>query len=155
MARSTELGGEARKAFAAVADALAEWREEFGESAERHSAAVAEKMAVAARAVGWPEEVIETSRTHLMQMSKIQLRMLDQLVDAWQHQLKSPMAAEFLSTLRAAGARLEGPPGFAGLTNPVELWMEAALAWQRNVASAVALWTGRPAGGDGERTRSH
>jgi hypothetical protein len=154
MARSTELGGEARKAFAAVADALAEWREEFGESAERHSGAIAEKMAVAARAVGWPEEVIEASRTHLVQMSKIQLHMLDQLVDAWQQQLKTPVAADFLSTLRAAGARLEGPPGLAGL-NPVELWMEAALAWQRNVASALALWTGGPAGRNGERTRSH
>lgn len=153
MARSqiSELG-DPRKAFAAVADALAEWREEFGETAERHSEAVAEKIADAARAVGWPEEVVEASRTHLTQMSKFQVQMLDQFIDSWQQQLKSPVAAEFMSALRGAGAGagMQSAPGMSDLASqPFELWMQAALAWQRNMASAWSLW------GVGDRTRHH
>lgn len=151
MARSqTNELGDPRKAFAAVVDALAEWREEFGETAERHSEAVTERIADAARAVGWPEEVVEASRTHLTQMRKFQVQMLDQFIGAWQQQLKAPAAAEFVSALRGVGAGLQSAPAISDLASkPFELWMQAALAWQRNLASVWSLW------GSGDRTRPH
>lgn len=142
--------GDPRKAFAAVADALTEWREEFEETAERHREAVTEKMADAARAVGWPNEVVEMSRKHLTQVNTFQMQMLDQFIDAWQQQLKSPVAGDFMSALRGAGPSLQGGPAMSDLASqPFDFWMRAALAWQRNMASAWSLW------GVGDRSRHH
>ena len=129
--------GDTRKAFAAVADALAEWREEFSEAAERHSHAVAEKLGDAARSVGWPNEVVEASQTHLTQMGRMQLQMMDQVIEAWQQQLKSPAAAEFMSALRSAGGASALAPT---MRTPWQLWLDATLAWQRNLASAWSTW---------------
>jgi hypothetical protein len=146
----TRERGDPRKSFAAVADALVEWREEFGETAKRHNDIVMDKIADAARAVGWPEEAVDATRTHLSHMSKFQVQMLDQFIDSWQQQLKSPVAAEFLSGLRGAGAGMQSATAMSNLANnPFELWMQATLAWQRNLASALSLW------GIQDRSRHH
>ena len=95
-------------------------------------------MAAAATAMGWPKEVVEASRKRFEQASKMQTNMIDQLMDAWQEQLKSPMPGPF---------NVQLPPfpvmGFGASQNstfqiaPVQVWMEAAEAWQRNWASAL------------------
>ena len=86
------------------------------------------------------------SRKHFEQASKMQTNMIDQLMDAWQEQLKSPMPGPF---------NLQLPPfpvmGFGASQNstfqiaPVQVWMEAAEAWQRNWTSAWSMWTGQAA----------
>lgn len=58
------LPREARAAVEAVFDALSEWREEVSASNERHSETVVEKMSAAARALGWPKELVEASQKH-------------------------------------------------------------------------------------------
>lgn len=149
-----------RKALAAVSDALAEWREDVAESTETHTEKIADAMAEAARDLGWPDDIVDASKSHLKEMSKIQLEMLDRLIDAWQEQLKEPMPAHFVSSLQMplSGAGLQGASAMAGLASkPVELWMQAALAWQRNMTSALSLWSGQ-APQDSEhrgRSRSH
>jgi hypothetical protein len=153
---SSEQGGETRKAFAAVADALAEWRDEVATSTERYVETISEKIGEAGRAAGWPERAVEAARAHITQMSSFQLRLLDQFIEAWQQQLKSPVAADFLSSLRVAGAELQGHPGITDLASkPIEFWMQAALAWQRNMSSALSLWTGQAADRKSDRPRSH
>jgi hypothetical protein len=87
------------------------------------------------------------SRKRFEQASKMQTNMIDQLMDAWQEQLKSPMPGPF---------NVQLPPfpvmGFGASQNstfqiaPVQVWMEAAEAWQRNWASAWSMWTGQAAG---------
>ena len=67
------LPREAREAIKSVFDALSEWRDEISTSTERYSESVLDKMAVAARALGWPKELVDASHKHLMQASKAQI----------------------------------------------------------------------------------
>jgi hypothetical protein len=73
---------DARDAIEAVFDALSKWRDEIGASTERHSETVLDKMAYAARALGWPNELVDASHKHLVQASKAQMQTIDQLMDA-------------------------------------------------------------------------
>ena len=49
------LSAEARKAVNAAFDAMSTWRTETLNNSEKNVAQVIEKMAAAARALGWPE----------------------------------------------------------------------------------------------------
>ena len=120
-------------------DALSKWRDEVASSTERYSETILEKMVTAATAMGWPKEVVEASRVYLVQASKMQTLMIDQLMDAWQAQVKSPMPNQFIAQLQPYSAIGSGPS--SGMA-PVQLWMEAAQTWQRNWASAFSMWTG-------------
>ena len=91
---------EAREAIKALFDALSEWRDEVGASTERYSETVLDKMAAAARALGWPTELVDASHKHLAQASKTQMHMIDQLMDAWEKQLTSPTSDQFMAQLR-------------------------------------------------------
>ncbi len=68
-ARPTSASGglaineEAREAVVGAFDALSEWRGELAESAERNGGAVFDKMAAAAKAMGWPAEFVDATRT--------------------------------------------------------------------------------------------
>jgi hypothetical protein len=54
----TNLSDEARKAVNEAFDAISNWRSETLSNSEKNSEQVIEKMAAAARALGWPEQVI-------------------------------------------------------------------------------------------------
>ncbi len=139
--RATQgLPREAREAIEAVFDALSAWRDEVGASTERYSETVLDKMAAAARALGWPKELVEASHKHLVQASKMQMHVIDQLMDAWQKQLTSPMADPFMAQLRTLpGAGFGLTP--ETMSNPLGFWMQAAEMWQRNWESALSMWT--------------
>jgi hypothetical protein len=132
------LPREARDAIEAAFDALSKWRNELGASTERHSETVLAKMADAARALGWPKELVDASHKHLLQASKMQMQTIDQLMDAWKMQLTTPAADQFMAQLRAfPGASFGAMPG----SSPLDLWMQAAEAWQRQWQSALSMWT--------------
>jgi hypothetical protein len=133
------LPREAREAIESVFDALSEWRDEVGASTERYSETVLDKMAAAARALGWPKELVEASHKHLAQASKMQMHVIDQLMDAWQKQLTSPTADQFMAQLRTLPSA-----GFAA--TPIDFWMQAAEMWQRNWASTLSMWTNPTSG---------
>ena len=139
--RATQnLPREAREAIEAVFDALSAWRDEVSASTERYSETVLDKMADAARALGWPKELVEASHKHLAQASKMQMHVIDQLMDAWQKQLTSPTADQFMAQLRTLpGAGFGLTP--EAMSNPLGFWMQAAEMWQRNWESAVSMWT--------------
>jgi hypothetical protein len=122
----------------AVFDALAEWRDEIGACTERHSEAVLDKMADAARALGWPKQLVDASHKHLVQASKAQTQVIDQLIAAWETQLKSPMPDRFF-----AQTSKFSPPGndATSISSPIDFWMQAADLWQRNWVSAMSMWT--------------
>ena len=73
------LDREGREAVNAVFDALSAWREEVAASTARYSQTVLDKMTTAATAMGWPKEVVDASRKHFEQASKMQTNMIDQL----------------------------------------------------------------------------
>ena len=131
---------EAREAIKAVFDTLSEWRDEVSTSTERYNETVLDKMAAAARALGWPKELVEASHQHLVQASKTQMHVIDQLMDAWEKQMTAPASDQFLAQLRTLpGAGFGVMPD--AMSNPFGFWMQAAESWQRNWTSALSMWT--------------
>lgn len=97
-------------------------------------------MAPAVTALGWPKEVVEASRAYLTQAAKMQLQMIDQFMNAWEAQVKSPGSSQFIAQLQPySGIGTDKSLGIA--IAPAQLWMEAAQTWQRNWVSAFSLWT--------------
>jgi hypothetical protein len=154
------LDSGAREAVNAVFDALSAWRNEVGACTERHNETVLDKMTAAASAMGWPKELVEASRKYLVLTSKTHTYMIDQLMDAWQKQLQSPMPSQFMAQLwPLPGMGLGATSGMPGLAiAPVQFWMQAAEMWQRNWASTFSMWAHQVPGKMGARdgaARSH
>jgi hypothetical protein len=84
------LSDEARKAVNAAFDAMSTWRMETASNSEKNSEEVIEKMAAAARALGWPEQIVDATRAQLQSVTKMQIQMMDQMMDAWEEQIRSP-----------------------------------------------------------------
>jgi hypothetical protein len=59
------LSDEARKAVKAAFDAMSDWRMEIVNDNEKNLERVIDKMAAAARALGWPEEIADTTRAQM------------------------------------------------------------------------------------------
>jgi hypothetical protein len=148
------LTDEARKAVNAAFDAMSTWRTEIAGNSEKNIENVIDKMAAAARALGWPEQIVEATRTHMQRGSKMQIEMMDQLMDAWEAQIKSPGAmasfpSEMMSKLQP-GPRPAGSwpyaEGLQSMANPFQFWAQVGEQWQKNWADAMATWTrdGRP-----------
>jgi hypothetical protein len=74
----TNLSDEARKAVNEAFDAISNWRSETLSNSEKNSGQVIEKMAAAARALGWPEQVVDTTREQLQNITKMQIETLGQ-----------------------------------------------------------------------------
>src|SRR5215475_3527437 len=119
------LSDEARKALHAAFDAMSTWRIETAKTSEKNSEQVIEKMAAAARALGWPNEIVDGIRAQMQGLSRMQIQMMDHIMDAWEEQIKSPnpmgafpsmMASklESLAGLSPGGAR----PGGNAAMNP-------------------------------------
>src|SRR6266446_7516581 len=81
---------EARKAVNAAFDAMSTWRIETASNSEKNSEEVIEKMAAAARALGWPEQIVDASRAQMQSITKMQIQTVDHMMDAWEEQIKSP-----------------------------------------------------------------
>lgn len=88
--RNITMSNETRQAVTAAFDALSNWRDETAAANDRCLAKTLDQMSTAARAIGWPDAVISATREHLQNASKMQTRMIDQVMDSWEQQLKSP-----------------------------------------------------------------
>jgi hypothetical protein len=145
------LSDEARKAVHAAFDAMSTWRMETAQNSEKNSEQVIEQMAAAARALGWPDEIVETIRAQMQSITKLQIQAMDQIMDAWEEQIKTPnpMTASPAAML----SKLKFWPGFgparsspsadvaqAGPMNPFQLWMQFAEQWQKASVDAMAFW---------------
>lgn len=153
---------DTRKAFNAVFDAMSSWRDDLSALTEKNSEAVFDKMSSAAKKVGWPENLVDATHQQMQQASKIQLHMLDQIMEAWQQQVKGPGAmvnpADFMKNMpqwpgMPAGSNPFMPggsfPNFGGMQagNPMQFWMQAADMWQKSWTSAMDMWTKGPPNG--------
>ena len=133
----TGFNEEARQAVNGAFEALSDWREELSDSAERHGGAVFGQMAEAAKAMGWPGEFVEAARVQMESASKLQLQIIDQVMDVWEQQLKTPGAAfqvpsammeniQQFSQPQGFG-QFPGMPDFGALgMNPLQIWMQVA-----------------------------
>jgi hypothetical protein len=64
------LSDEARKAVKAAFDAMSTWRMEIVNDNEKNLEQVIDKIAAAARAFGWPEEIAETTREQMQTIKR-------------------------------------------------------------------------------------
>lgn len=141
------LSDEARKAITQSFEALQDWRRDVAGSTERYQNDVFDKMGAAAKAMGWPDNLIEASKAQMKQVSQIQLTMIDQIMEAWQHQVKSPGS---LPSMPAASGMVAGMPDMTQLPGmgalgslplaPVQFWMQAADMWQKSWQQAMSQW---------------
>ena len=155
-----EMTEEARKAAANAMDALTQWRDDMAKANENYSTKVFDQMAEAGRAMGWPENMIDSARDQMQEASRLQLQMMDQLMDTWSKQANSSdmsMAnpADFMEQMKkfqqmgmgGMGGMGSMPgmsqmPGMSGMAMaPFQMWMQGAEMWQRNMASAMSMWT--------------
>ena len=146
------LSDEARQAVNATFDAMSAWRIETAKSNEKNSEQVIEKMAAAARALGWPEQIVDATRAQLQSITKMQIQMMDHMMDIWEEQIKSPnpmtASSAILSKLKSSpGATPAGTwpntDAFAGAAmNPMQFWAQLAEQWQRAWADAMGVGVG-------------
>ena len=139
------LSDETRQAVNAAFDAMSTWRTETAKSNEKNSEQVIEKMAAAARALGWPEQIVDATRAQMQSITKMQIQTMDQMMDAWEEQIKSPnpmtgSPSAMLSKLKSLpGISPTGgwPNASALATNPMQFWMQWAEQWQKAWADAM------------------
>src|SRR5262249_18135219 len=147
------LSDEARKAVKAAFDAMSTWRIETAENTEKNSERVIEKMAAAARALGWPEQIVDATRAQIQSITKMQIQTMDHMMDAWEEQIRSPnpmtASSAMLSKLKSPGF---GPAGSGpnaeafpmAAMNPMQFWMQFAGQCQKAWADSMsAMGKGR------------
>jgi len=142
-----KLSDEARRAVNDAFDAMSAWRIEAAKNNEKNSEQVIEKLAAAARALGWPEQIVDATRAQMQSITKMQIQTMDQMMDAWEEQIKSPnpmTGSPMLSKLKPLPG--VGPAGAwpsanaLAATNPMQFWMQWVEQWQKACADAMALW---------------
>ena len=120
---------EMRDGVISAFDALSNWRDEVETANERCLGKVLDRTSAIARSMGWPDQAVRATREYLEKTSKVQVEMIDQIMDTWKRQLKSataPMA--FPSSL--TGQSRSAMPEFSAFT-PWNFWFQAAEMWQR------------------------
>ena len=138
------LPNKAREAVNEALDAMSGWRNETASSSEKNGAAVVEKMAAAAKALGWPEQVVDTVRAQIQSATQIQIKTMDQIMDVWEEQLKLPdptaaPSSGMLSKLKSPAGSWPGAGGFDPM-NPMQAWLQFLEQWQKHWAEATATW---------------
>ena len=152
--RAPGLSDQARKAVNAAFDAMSTWRIETASHNEKNSEQVIEKMAAAARTLGWPEQIVDTIRAQMQSITKMQIQTMDQMMDAWEEQIKSPnpmtgSPSAMLSKLKSLPG--VSPTGWSNANalaamNPMQFWMQGVEQWQKAWADAMTFWVraGKP-----------
>ena len=79
--------------------------------------------------MGWPDQAITTAREYLGKISRIQVEMIDQVVDAWKRQLNSATAPMGIPRNFVGHVPVDMPE-FNPLA-PWNFWLQAAEMWQR------------------------
>jgi len=140
MASSTDLANvpgmtkEMREGVVAAFDALSNWRDEIETANERCLGKVMDQTSQVARAMGWPDQAIRTTRQYLEKTSRMQVEMIDQMVDGWKQQLKS--ATSPMGIPRSFGNQFAAQSSAASMPEfspfmPWTFWLQAAEMWQR------------------------
>ena len=150
------LSNEAREAVEEAFEAMSNWRIETANVSEKNSEQVIEKMAAAARALGWPEQIVEATRAQLQSITKVQIQTMDQVMDVWEAQINLPnpetvSPAAMLSKLKPlsgfspVGNWPSVAPFDMATMNPFQVWLQFAEQWQ-NVFKAMTdqARTGEP-----------
>jgi hypothetical protein len=137
-----ELNKTKKKALDAALNAMDKWQAELVELTERRSGDVFDKLADVAQALGWPAEMVDTSRDQLLQASKAQTEMMRHMVEGWRSNLKSSNGRTIEPTTNTIGHALTAPPVELVKIATVlpRFWMETMGTWQKNWSDAMGVW---------------
>ncbi|MBS0241582.1 MAG: hypothetical protein JSS20_05345 [Proteobacteria bacterium] len=136
------IDAKAREAFETAFNAMNDWRSDITRMTERHGERVFDKLATAAKAAGWPDTLIDTTKTQLLQASKMQADMIEHMMTVWRDQLQSSASPEkMMNSIRQA---MPGQaPDFGNMAmNPAQFWMQATAMWQKNWTDAMSTFMG-------------
>jgi hypothetical protein len=122
---------EIREELVAAFDAMSHWRDEIESVNERCLAKVLVQTSAVARSMGWPDQTIRATQEYLENGSKMQTKMIDQIMDGWKQQLKSPTAPMAIPRSFADQTPQPSGPSFAKAMSPWTFWLQAAEMWQR------------------------
>ena len=75
------LSNEARDAVNAAFKAMSAWRSETADVSEKNSKQLIEKMAAAAAALGWPEQIVDAARAQMQTITEMQIKTMDHMMD--------------------------------------------------------------------------
>jgi hypothetical protein len=145
------LSNEAREAVNAALKALSTWRNEAADISDKNGKQVIEKMAAAAEALGWPDQIVDAARGQMKSITEMQIKTMDHVMDAWEEQLKlpNPMTASSSAML----SKLKSFPGFGSsggwpgadafqkaAMNPLQFYMQCVEQWQKSWADTMTFW---------------
>ena len=121
-----------RDGVVAAFDALSKWRDEIETVNERCLKKVLDQTSTVARSMGWPDQTVRMMREQLENASTAQAEMIDQIMEGWKQQMKSPGVMGISSSFdgQMPGLSNGSMPAFNPMT-PWTFWMQAAEAWQR------------------------
>jgi hypothetical protein len=141
------LSDEACSAVNAAFDAMATWRAETVNHSEKDLEQAIEKMAAAARALGWPDQIVEATCGQMQAVSSMQIQTIDNVMRAWEEQIKSASPSSvMLSKLRSlsnagpAGVWPGVAPSPIAAMNPFLVYMQVLEQWQKTWVDATASW---------------
>jgi hypothetical protein len=129
-------------------DALSDWGSEIDAVNGRCLGEVLDKTSSVARSLGWPEGAVKATRAYVEGVSKLQTQAIDQIVEGWKRQLKSPASPLGMPSM-FAGQTSKTTPNSTPVFNPMapwSFWMHAVQAWQRS-------WMPESSRGDRSRSR--
>jgi len=130
----------------------AAWRNEIADTSEKNGKRVIEKMAAAAKALGWPEQIVDATRTQMLSAAEMQIKTIDHMIDAWEEQAKLPNA--MTASPSAMLSKLKTLPGFVPIgswpgaaasqgmaaMNPLQFWMQLGENWKKACADTMPVW---------------
>ena len=109
------LSEDAKKAMGGAIDAMSSWRNEIASITDRNSNVVYDKMAVAAKSVGWPAEFVDMTTKNMQAASKMQMQAMDHVMESWQQQMKNPGSFSMPSAMSNPFLeQMKNMPGFGG-----------------------------------------
>jgi ribonuclease D len=143
------LEKEVRDAVNAALKAMSNWRSDIADTSEYNGKRVIEKMAAAAAALGWPEQIVDAARVQMQNIAAMQIQTLDHMMDAWEEQLKLPNPTDaspsaMLSKLKTPDFSTAGTwPSVEAFQkaamNPLQFWMQFAAQWQKSWADTMTF----------------
>lgn len=146
------LNDDARNAVNSAFEAMNEWRGQLATLTERNSDQVFEQMTAAAKAAGWPTELVDVTRQQIQGATRMQMQMVDQVMEVWERQITSPGSGlatgnaftDSVKNLQSTFPGGNGLPAFdmnAGPMAPLQFWMQAADMWQKSWQQALSSWS--------------
>jgi hypothetical protein len=128
-------------------DILTEWRDVLAAADRRYSEAVFEKFEAAAMRSRLPNALVDATKSHLAQASKMQIEIIDRMISACHGELDEPGSPKVQDARESRQKTSPMPmkPAANFVTSPAQFWLEATSMWRKSWSDAMSPWVGQEA----------